>query len=245
MPPGMNKLIFALLCAAGLTAGSLDANAQKDKTWGSWGITNVQYEFTPRWFAYMELQTRSQAMFNHFFYYEIKGGINYRINKNFIAFVGFGNYGTYNWKNLRSAKTTDELRLWEQLVINQPLSRLKFEHRFRIEQASINRKFRNRFRYRLNLIIPINKKKVENNTVFVSAFDEIFLTDTPPYFMRNRVYLGLGYQATEFLTLQAGWVNQFNYTLSNKGGKNNLLVSLNFRFTHKDNKYERMPTLPD
>lgn len=241
----MNKLMFAILLSLSIFGTMSKASAQKDKTWGSWAIANVQYEFAPRWFTYFELQTRSQAMANRFFYYEIKGGINYRINKNFIAFVGFGNYGTYNWKNIRSAKTTDELRLWEQLVINQPLSRLKFEHRFRIEQASINKKFRNRFRYRLNVIIPINKKKVENKTVFVSAFNEIFLTDTPPYFMRNRVYLGLGYQATEFLTVQAGWVNQFNYNLQNKGGKNNILVSLNFRFVRKDNKYERMPTLPD
>jgi len=241
----MNKLMFAVSLSLCLLGVMPEASAQKDKTWGSWAIANVQYEFAPRWFTYFELQTRSQAMANHFFYYEIKGGINYRINKNFIAFVGFGNYGTYDWKNIRGAKTTDELRLWEQLVINQPLARLKFEHRFRIEQASINRKFRNRFRYRLNLIIPLNKKKVENKTVFVSAFDEIFLTDTPPYFMRNRVYLGLGYQATEFLTVQAGWVNQFNYNLQNKGGKNNILVSLNFRFVRKDNKYERMPTLPD
>lgn len=241
----MNKLTLRLLCAAVFALTGLEAGAQKDKTWGSWSIVNVQYEFTPRWFGYFELQSRSQAMFNHFFYYEVKGGINYRINKNFIAFVGFGNYGTYDWKNIRGAKTVDELRLWEQLVINQPLSRLKFEHRFRIEQASINKKYRNRFRYRLNLIVPLNKKKVENKTVFVSAFDEIFLTDTPPYFMRNRVYLGLGYQATEFLTVQAGWVNQFNYNLNAKGGKNNLLVSLNFRFVNKHNKDERIPSMPD
>lgn len=241
----MNRLTYAVFCLLLSLATAWGVKAQKDKTWGSWGIANVQYEFAPRWFGYFELQTRSQAMANHFFYYEIKGGINYRINKNFIAFVGFGNYGTYDWKNIRGAKTTDELRLWEQLVINQPLSRIKFEHRFRVEQATINKKFRNRFRYRLNLIVPINKKKVENNTVFVSAFNEIFLTDTPPYFMRNRVYLGLGYQATDFLTIQAGWVNQFNYNLKEKGGKNNVLVSLNFRFVRKDNKYERIPTLPD
>lgn len=241
----MNKLIFAFLVSLSLLGPVAKTRAQKDKTWGTWAITNVQYEFARRWFGYFELQTRSQAMANHFFYYEIKGGINYRINKNFIAFVGFGNYGTYDWKNLRTTKKVDELRLWEQMVINQPLSRIKFEHRFRVEQAWLNRKFRNRFRYRINLIVPLNKKKVENKTVFVSAFDELFLTDTAPFFMRNRIYLGLGYQATGFLTLQAGWVNQFNYNLQAQGGKNNLLVSLNFRFIRKDNKFERMPTLPD
>jgi len=236
----MKKLFFLLLSFA-IPA----VYAQKDRVWGSWTIANVQYEFAPRWFAYMELQSRSQAMANHFFYYEIKGGLNYRINKDFIAFVGFGNYGTYDWQNIRGMKKQDELRIWEQFVINQYLSRLKFEHRFRFEQAWINKKFRNRFRYRINLIIPLNHRKVKNGTVFFSAFDELFLTDTPPFFMRNRIYMGLGYQATSFLTLQLGWVNQFNYSFAAKGAKNNLLLSLNFRFIRKDNKFERMPTLPD
>ena len=228
-----------------IALGGLQLRAQKDRVWGGWYVTNIQYEFTPKWFAYFELQSRSHAMFNHAFYYEVKGGLNYRINKNFIAFVGFGNYGTYDWQNLRGPKTVDELRLWEQFVINQPLNRLKFEHRFRFEQAWLNRKYRNRFRYRINLIVPLNKKQVEVNTVFASAFNEIFLTDTPPYFMRNRTYLGLGYQVTPFLSIQCGWVNQFNYNLQTKGGKNNLLFSFNFRVIHKDDKFEQIPSLPD
>lgn len=241
----MNKLICVVVVCLLLFGIGKQAKAQKDKVWGSWAITNLEYEFAKNFIFYFELQGRSQAVFNHFNYYEIKGGFNYRINKNFSTLVGFGNYGTYNWKNLRSAKTTDELRLWEQFVISQPLNRLKFEHRFRAEQASINGRFRNRFRYRINLVVPINKKKVEKGTVFASAFDEIFLTDTPPYFMRNRIYIGIGYQINKFLTIQSGWVNQFNYNLVAKGGKNNLLVSLNFRFLRKDNVYDRIPSLKD
>lgn len=241
----MNKLILAISISLFILAKPSTTHAQKDKVWGSWSIVNVEYEFARNFIGYFELQTRSHAMYNHFNYYEIKGGINYRINKNFSALVGFGNYGTYNWKNLRSAKTTDELRLWEQFVISQPLDRLKFEHRFRAEQASINGRFRNRFRYRINLVVPINKPKIEKGTLFASAFDEIFLTDTPPYFMRNRIYVGMGYQITKFLTVQAGWVNQFNYNLSAKGGKNNLLISVNFRMLRSDNKFDRVPTMRD
>ncbi len=218
--------------------------AQKDRVWGSWLVTNLQYEFTPKWIGYFEVQTRSHAMLNHFFYYEFKGGMNYQINKNFVAFVGFGNYGTYDWENIRGAKTIDELRLWEQFVINQPLNRLKFEHRYRIEQRWLNRKFQNRFRYRLNLIVPINREKIEAKTVFASAFNEIFVTDTPPYFMRNRVYVGLGYQFNDFITFQAGWLNQFNFNFNDKGGKHNLLFSLNFRVRAKTDRFEQIPSLP-
>jgi len=242
----MNKVIFGFAFFILMASSASKAAAQKDKVWGSWVINNVEYEFAKNFIGYFELQTRSQAMYNHFNYYEIKGGISYRITKNFSALVGFGNYGTYDWKNIRGAKTNDELRLWQQFVISQkPIERIKLEHRFRAEQASINGRYRNRFRYRVNLIVPLNKDKVEKNTVFVSAFDEIFLTDTPPYFMRNRIYAGLGYQATKFLTIQAGWVNQFNYNFNTKGGKNNLLVSINFRILRDDNKFDGVPTMRD
>lgn len=233
-------LIFALALIA---QGAL--YSQKDKVWGSWTALSVQYEFVPRWSFYFETQARSHAMYNHFQYYEFKGGINYRINKDFSALVGFGNYGTYDWQNIRGAKTQDELRIWQQFVINQLLSRLKFEHRFRFEQAWINQKFRNRFRYRINLVVPLNSKKVEAKTVYAAAFNEIFITDTPPYFMRNRIFLGMGYQVNDFLTLQAGWINQFNYNFKNKGAKNFFNLTIAFRINHKGNSLERNPAMQD
>jgi hypothetical protein len=213
--------------------------------WGTWFITNVEYEFAKNFIGYFELQARTQKPFQKIFYSEIKGGVNYRINKNFSTFAGFGNYRTYPWDDLDAGVKTNEFRIWEQFVISQPLGRLKFEHRFRAEQAWLNKKYRNRFRYRINLIIPLNKSKVEKNTVFISMFNEIFLTDKAPYFMRNRVYAGFGYQVTDFLTVQTGWVNQFNYTLTSAGAKNNILFSVNFRFLRKDHPHEKIPTMKD
>lgn len=237
----MNKLILAVLFSISV----LISNAQNDKDLGTWFITNVEYEFAKNFIGYFELQGRTQKPFQKIFYSEIKGGLTYRINKNFSAFAGFGNYRTYQWDDLEAGVKTNEFRIWEQFVISQPLGRLKFEHRFRAEQAWLNKKYRNRFRYRINLIIPLNKPKVEKNTVFISLFNEIFLTDKAPYFMRNRVYAGVGYQITDFLSVQTGWVNQFNYTLISGGAKNNILFSINFRFLHKEHPHEKIPTMKD
>lgn len=234
------KNLFASVISLFLVTFS--ALGQKDKVWGSWNSISVQYEFVKNWTFYFETQTRSHAMYNHFNYYEFKGGFSYKISKDFSALIGFGNYGTYDWEDIRGMKKQDELRLWEQFIINQSISRVKLEHRFRFEQALINQKYRNRFRYRLNVVVPLNSKKVEKNTVFAAGFSELFLTDTPPYFMRHRVYLGLGYQATDFLTIQTGWINQFNYNLSNKGAKNYLMLTLAFKISHKDLKSESVPT---
>src|SRR5690606_10523313 len=122
----------------------------------------------------------NQPMRRHFYYYEVKGGFGYRIRDNFSALIGFGNSGTYDREDLSAPKLTDEWRVWEQFVMTQSLQRLRFEHRFRAEQALINGKYRNRFRYRLNLSAPLNKPKMEQGAWFVAVFDEIFLTDNPP-----------------------------------------------------------------
>lgn len=237
----MKKII--LMSALWVSVGSL--YAQNDKDMGSWFIVNGEYEFAKNFLAYMELQARSQKPFHKVFYGEIKGGVTWKFHKNFAGFVGFGNYRTYDWKDLDAGVKTNELRIWEQFVITQSLDRLKFEHRFRAEQAWLNKKYRNRFRYRFNVIIPLNKRKVEKNTVFLSIADEIFMTNTAPYFMRNRFYAGAGYQATDFMTIQAAWVNQFNYTLTSGGAKNFLLLAVNFKFLRKDHRHEKIPTLKD
>lgn len=237
--PFMKKLLSSVLVFLFLTVTVL---GQKDRVWGSWSSISVQYEFVKDWTFYFETQTRSHAMYNHFHYYEFKGGFSYKINKYFSALVGFGNYGTYDWKNIRGMKTQDELRLWEQFVINQSISRVKLEHRIRFEQASINKKYRNRFRYRLNVTVPLNSKTVEKNTIFAAGFSELFLTDTPPYFMRHRVYLGLGYQVTDYLSIQSGWINQFNYTFDKKGAKNYFMLNLAFKISKKEQKSENIPT---
>lgn len=225
--------LFLLLLSILLLPSARKAFAQKDAVWGSWFLGNIEYAFTPKLFGYIELQDRNQSMLQHFYYYEVKGGFGYRIRDNFSALIGFGNYGTYDWEDLSAPKLTDEWRLWEQFVMTQSLQRLRFEHRFRAEQALINGKYRNRFRYRLNLIAPLNKPKMEQGALFVSVFDEIFLTDNPPYFMRNRIYAGLGYQVSAVLSIGLGWVNQFNYNLKTAGGKNSLLLSVVVRLPKK------------
>jgi len=227
-----NRLFISLLSLL-LLFSVKNAFAQKDAVWGSWVVGNVEYGFTPKLYGYVELQERNQEVLQHFFYYEVKGGIGYRIRDNFSALIGFGNYGTYDWEDLSAPKVTDEWRVWEQFVMTQSLQCLKFEHRLRAEQALINKKYRNRFRYRLNLTVPLNKPAIQKGVWFASVFDEIFLTDHAPYFMRNRVYAGLGYQVSAALSISLGWVNQFNYNLTTAGGKNNLMMLVAVRLPKK------------
>ncbi|RYZ93740.1 MAG: DUF2490 domain-containing protein [Sphingobacteriaceae bacterium] len=233
-------LVFITVC-------SVNVKAQNNKV-GTWGIVTVTLpgDSTHRWGAYIELQTRTNTLFNQAFYYEVKGGISYDIAKNYTALIGTGRYITYDYEDLDGPPTALETRLWEQMVVNQFLDRIKIEHRYRVEQRFFETGYRNRFRYRLNLAVPLNHRKIDAKTAYLAVFNEIFLNNKAPHFERNRFYLGLGYQFDKSLSVQAGWMNQYNYTIAKAGGKSNLAINVQYRFNRKNTKpKEYIPSMHD
>lgn len=188
---------------------------------GSWNILNVKVDLNDRWNFFGEAQIRSLKLYDDFHYYELKGGFTYAISKTFSASTGFGIFDTYSpGGNFKSPMVNDEFRSWLQISMQQYEKRLKFEHRYRAEQRFTNNGFRNRFRYRLSSIYPLNKAKVEPKTLFLNISDEIFFTDKAPYFERNRLFLGLGYELSESFSIQSGYLKQFDYRINDETGKN-------------------------
>ena len=202
--------------------------AQNDRL-GTWNIVNVQYNFNKKVNAFIENQFRSQKLFEHFSYHELKAGVGFNVSDKLSILLGNGFYQTYSiGGNFKSPVTTSEYRMWEQLTITNNISRFKVEHRYRAEQRWLPQGFRNRFRYRLNTLLPLNKPSMAKGVLYAAVFDEIFLTDKSPYFQRNRFFAGLGYQFSKQLILQSGYIRQFDYNLSNSSAKSYLQTSLLF-----------------
>ena len=221
--------------------------AQNDKL-GTWNIVNFKYNADQKWSVWAESQTRSQLFFNHFFYYEIKGGIGYSINKNFSFLLGTGRYATYsNDGNFKKPFANEEFRLWQQITMNQYLDRLKFEHRYRIEQRWLtNGGYRNRFRYRLNVVLPLKNKRLDPKTFYLTAFEEVFLTNEAPYFERNRIFGGFGYKFNNAFVLQPGYIYQFDYRADNtKSGKGFFQVALFIELEKHKSFNEKLPASVD
>ena len=225
---------------------SLEVNAQQqpDKL-GTWNIANLNYRLNSKFGLYGELQLRSQKFYDDFFYYEIKAGATYYLPQKNSLFFGLGKYGTYSDSgNFKEPVKTNEFRMWEQFVLNNNLNRVKLEHRYRIEQRWLNGVFAARFRYRLNAVVPLNNKTMKPGTFYIGAFDEVFFTNKAPYFLRNRLYGGAGYQFTSLFTLQMGLLRQFDYRTSDGGtGKNYLQTSLLFNIDKT--KHEVIPSTHD
>ncbi|MFN4315075.1 MAG: DUF2490 domain-containing protein [Chitinophagaceae bacterium] len=210
---------------------------------GSWNVINTRITIAPRWEAFNELQLRSQSFYRNHFYHEVKGGISYFLNKNFSFLLGVGRYTTYSDPGSFSKPVTaQETRFWQQMTMNHYLSRLKFEHRYRIEQRWFNTGYRNRFRYRLNVAMPLNNStKIGPKVPYAIAFEELFLTNKEPYFERSRFFVGFGYQFNNFLGLQPGYVYQYDYRNGEGRGKHFFQLTLNIDIDGGKSPYEKIP----
>ena len=101
---------------------------------------------------------------------------------------------------------------------------MKLQHRYRIEQRFVEQDFKQRFRYFLSLNIPVFTK-IEQS-IYLSAYNEIFVKTEASVFDRNRLYGGVGYKINKNIKVEIGYMNQF-YETRNRS-QLNLFTFLNF-----------------
>ena len=214
---------------------------------GSWNILNINVKVNSKWNAFMESQIRSLSFYNEFHYYEVKTGVTYKISTDFSATSGFGSYNTFSeGGNFKDPIQNKEIRTWQQVNLKNQMRFFTLEHRYRAEQRFTNNGYKNRFRYRLGASIPLNNKKIEVKTFYISLWNELFFTNTEPFFERNRLFLGCGYEFTKNLAVQTGYIYQFDYKINDETGRDFLNIALlyNFDLSKKEEK-EFIPTTSD
>lgn len=216
---------------------------------GTWNVLTGKLTFNKKLFMMAEAQIRSQHIYNDFTYYEYKAGIGYNFPKSFSAMLAMGHYMTYDPNvagNFKGNLLNNEFRIWEQFVLENNIDRIKIEHRYRIEQRFTSTGYKNRFRYRINTIIPINHKKVIPKTWFLSAFDEVFINNESPYFEQNRIFFGAGYELNKNVTFLGGYINRFdNSGGTNQVWKNYFQINAILSFDEFKSGREKMPSTLD
>lgn len=219
-------LTLGLLASFFISAKAQDPN----KGLGSWNIItiNLPGNAQHRWGGYAEVQNRNYGVASHFYYYEAKAGISYNIDNNSSVLLGTGRYTTYGYDAVDDGPQATETRLWEQFAYNHYISRVKLEHRYRIEQRFVNTGYTNRFRYRLNAIVPVNKPLLAPNTLFAAAYGELFFNNKQPAFERNRFSPSVGYQFSKGFIFQAGFINQRDYRVGSSHDKNYLILTATY-----------------
>jgi hypothetical protein len=213
-----------------LALGSAASAQTSTSGLGNWNILTVNLPGSTqhKWGGFAEAQNRNFGVASHFYYYEAKVGVSYNFDDNNYFLLGTGRYTTYGFDDIDNGPTATENRLWEQFTLNQYVSRVKLEHRFRIEQRWVNSTYSNRFRYRLNIFIPINQPALNPHTFFAAAFGEVFFNNNVPNFMRNRFNPSLGYKFSKQFSFQAGYINQRDYSISSSNDKNSLVLAATY-----------------
>lgn len=202
---------------------------------GTWSTTNINLKINDKWQVFAESQLRSLKFYDNFHYYEIKTGITYKIKPNFYVNSGFGNYNTYSENgNFAAPIKQKEIRTWIQLVFKNPFNFMSVEHRYRAEQRYTNLGYRNRFRYRLSAKLPILKSKEKE--YFLLGWNELFFTNNEPFFERNRLFLGGGFDINKNLAIQTGYIYQFDYKINDETGRDFLNIVLLYSFDFKGEK---------
>lgn len=237
----MNRIIqcvFFLLLL--ITFG--DSTFAQTASLGSWNILNVKYTYTKKLSFFGEGQIRSLKYYNNFHYYEYKGGFNYKLHSSVQASLGMGSYQTYReGGNFETPKNNDEFRLWPQLIFYQSIGKLKVEQRYRSEMRWTSNGYRNRFRYRLGFSLPFGKE-INGYQPFQVAFsNELFFTDREPYFERNRMQATLAYRASQQLTMQAGYLHQFDYRINDETGRDFFVLGFYFELFRKSTPVSSQP----
>jgi hypothetical protein len=212
--------LVTLLCFA------TSVSAQKFDL-GTWNIVNLKYTITSRWSDFGEAQVRSLKFYTNFHYYEYKGGVNFKVHKSVKLTLGAGSYQTYKeGGDFVLPQNNSEFRLWPQVLLFHSIGRIKVEQRYRAEFRFTSNGYRNRFRYRIGVSYPFGKDTKGYQPFQIGVSNELFFTDKEPYFERNRALIAFNYKPSKALSLQVGYLHQFDYKINDETGRDFLQIGV-------------------
>jgi hypothetical protein len=203
----------------------LNLSFSQNSDLGSWNVLNIKQNFNSKFSAFTEAQLRSLNFYTNFHYYEYKFGVNYKIHPQVKLTFGLGSYQTYKeGGNFRLPKNNNEVRLWPQLLFTHSVGVFKIEQRYRTEFRFTSNGYRNRFRYRFGCSYSFGGIEKEYKPFQVSVSNELFFTDKEPYFERNRFITAFNYKSSQKVTLQIGYLHQFDYKINDESGRDFLML---------------------
>lgn len=165
----------------------------------------------------------------------LRGGITFKpLHKKIKFTLGYGNIttGTFGSDN----STTGESRIYQEALFPMNIGKRFFlNHRLRYEQRFVqDQDFRTRYRYNFFLNIVLNQTEMNEKTIYLALYNELFINgqkdigggNSVALFDRNRAYIALGYVIKKGLKIQLGFMNQTTNSIS----KNQLQLSLHNAF---------------
>ena len=226
-----NSFYFLLISISILLPKIGNAQINEDKL-GAWYMYFYNTTFKESsWGIQGDLQFRNWNVAGDLEQLLLRSGVTYKPKKANIKFtLGYGNTTTGTYGSIKT--TSAESRMYQEALFPVKFgARFYTNHRFRYEQRFVeNQDFRTRYRYNPFLNIALNKKEMEQKTIYLALYNELFINgqkavgkgQTVELYDRNRLYTALGYILKKGLKVQLGMMNQ----TTNSWSKNQLQVSL-------------------
>ena len=192
------------------------ATAQSTDT-GNWLMYFGNQAINDRWNWHNEIQYRSYDIVGDTEQLLLRTGIGYNLTeRNNNLLLGYGYIQSQSYLPNHSEKIkSDEHRIFQQFINRHAAGRLHFQHRIRAEERIFPDDIKFRGRYFLSLNLPLNHSTITKNTVYLAAYNEIFLNAQDKIFDRNRIYGGVGFGIHESIRLELGMMSQI-YTDSHR-----------------------------
>ena len=214
--------------------GILFSNSQEDT--GNWIMYFGTNKISDKLSIHSELQYRNHTISpTNIEQLLLRTGLNYHIKPHASATIGYAHIGNHTYESNRKSPEVEEHRIWQQFLTTNKIGRIKFEHRYRIEERFIEKDFKTRFRYRIMLFYPLNRKLLESGTIYLGVYDELFINGGKTFFDRNRLYGGIGYKYSQNIEFQIGLLRQEVQTSVKTFLQFGMILNTDFK---KKNKYK-------
>lgn len=183
---------------------------------GNWFIYLGNQKIYHRFNWHNEVQYRNYNFIGDLEQLLLRTGIGYDLTENNNnVLVGVAYILSEPYVAVTDEKSqVNEFRIYEQFITKSQFGRVYMLNRYRFEQRFIEGEFKMRMRYYLSLNVPLNKKLMEKNAFYASAYNEIFINLDPITFDRDRVYGGFGYCINKNFRVEAGIMSQL-FTVGN------------------------------
>lgn len=195
---------------------------------GNWFIYFGDKKINSRFNWHHEVQYRNFNFISDTEQLLLRTGLGYNLteNNNNIQ-VGYAFIYSEPYISGTNEKTDfNEHRVYQQFITRQVFGSVSFQHRYRFEQRFFEDDFRLRLRYFLSANIALNHKQMGDKTLYLSTYNEIFISTEQIYFDRNRFYGGIGYRFSKFIRSEIGMMNQTTNSVSRN--QMNLITFFNF-----------------
>jgi hypothetical protein len=212
--------------------GNLVSNSQEDT--GNWIMYFGTNKISDRLSIHSEVQYRNHTISpTNIEQLLLRTGLNYHIKPNVSATIGYAYIGNHTYESERKSPEIEEHRIWQQFLTVNKIGRFKFEHRYRIEERFIEKDFKTRFRYRLMMFYPLNRKLLETGSVYLGIYNELFINGVKTFFDRNRLYGGIGYKYDKNTEFQIGLLRQEVQTSAKTFLQFGIILNTNFKNKNK------------